>query len=219
MRCRLESEDVDVRAHLPDPGRLKELLVPGRRVWLRPAPSGAKHGLRRKTRWTAILVQTPDGRGLVSLDTTLPNRLIATALEQGALNEFSGWRLDRTEARLGGSRFDFLLSAPASNKLVLEVKSVTLVENRIGLFPDAVTARGARHVRELACLARRQRWSAAVLFVAQRSDARRIVAARDIDPAFADALAEARAAGVKILGRRCLVRADRVILGPTVPVG
>ncbi len=218
VRCRLEQGETEVEAHLPDPGRLKELLVPGRRVWLRPAPPPTERSPRRKTRWTAVLVQTPNGRGLVSLDTTLPNRLIASALKQHALSEFANWQLDRAETRLGKSRFDFLLRASASRKLVLEVKSVTLVENRIGLFPDAVTARGARHVRELAKVVQRRKWHAAVLFVAQRSDIGCIHAARRIDPVFADALEEAKAAGVWILGRRCRVRTDRVTLGSTVPV-
>jgi sugar fermentation stimulation protein A len=154
----------------------------------------------------------------VSLDTTLPNRLIGNALKQGAMSEFAAWQLDRHEVRIGKSRFDFLLRAPASRKLVLEVKSVTLVENRVGLFPDAVTVRGARHVRELASVARRRNWRAAVLFVAQRSDASRIHAARGIDPDFADALEEAKAAGVRVLGRRCRVKTDRVTLGSAVPV-
>lgn len=208
----------EVAAHLPDPGRLEELLVPGRRIWLRPAPRVGR-GAGRKTAWTAVLVQTPAGDGLVSVDTTLPNRLVAAALAAGVLPELAGWALERAEAPLGRSRFDFLLAAPEDRRLVLEVKSVTLVEEGVGLFPDAVTARGARHLRELAELAGRPGWQAAVLFVLQRPDAERILAAPEIDPDFAQALAEARAAGVRVLGRRCHVALDRVTLGEPVPAG
>lgn len=199
---------------MADPGRLTELLLPGKRVWVRPASGAA-----RRTRWTAVLVETPDGAGLVSLDTTLPNRLVRTALEAAALEEVHPWSLERAEWPHGRSRLDFLLTAPDRPPLVMEVKSVTLVEeDGIARFPDAVTARGARHVRELAALARSGKYRAAVLFVLQRDDARAIEAARSIDPAFADALAEAREAGVRVLGRRCAVTLEEMRLGAAVPV-
>jgi sugar fermentation stimulation protein A len=211
LHCRLPSADDIVEVHMADPGRLKELLLPDVRVWVRHAASPT-----RRTDWSAVLVESPDGSRLVSIDTTLPNRLIHRALEVGALDEFEGWTLERSEFTLGRSRIDFLL-ARGDERLALEVKSVTLVEDGVALFPDAVTARGARHVRELAEVAARPGWSAAILFVLQRDDARRIEAARAIDPDFADALAEARAAGVRVLGRRCRVTADRLELGPPVP--
>ena len=260
LRCALEEPDpgsgsgragdvVDV--HMADPGRLEELLIPGKRVWIRWAASPT-----RKTDWSAVLVEAPDGEGLVSVDTTMPNKLIHRALEAGVLEELDDWTLERAEFPLGRSRIDFLLaggtrdeqgesgagrvgdsaeatgalaepsagygSGPGGRKLALEVKSVTLVEDGVALFPDAVTARGARHVRELAEVAGRidddgAAWSAAILFVLQRDDAHRIEAARSIDPDFADALAEAKAAGVRVLGRRCRVTKDRLELGDPVP--
>ncbi|HSL84160.1 MAG TPA: DNA/RNA nuclease SfsA, partial [Thermoanaerobaculia bacterium] len=127
------------------------------------------------------------------------------------------------EHRLGRSRLDFLLRPRDDREggppLLLEVKSVTLVEEGVALFPDAVTARGARHVRELAEHVRAGSHRAAVLFVVQRPGASRVLAAREIDPAFADALAGAREAGVRVLGRRCRVEADRVVLGDSIPAG
>lgn len=214
VRCRLDEGCEPVDAHLADPGRLRELLLPDARIWLRPADSPT-----RRTRWSAVLVETPGGDGLVSVDTTLPNRLVHAALRADALEELGDWRLLRAEWSHGGSRFDFLLEprAGGEERLVLEVKSVTLVEDGVALFPDAVTARGARHVRELAGMATRPGWHAAVLFVCQRADAERIEAARAIDPDFADALADAREAGVRILGRRCSVTRDAVTLGEVVP--
>jgi sugar fermentation stimulation protein A len=209
LHCELEGNEVAV--HLADPGRLKELLLPGQRVWVRPAASPA-----RKTAWSAVLIESPDGQGLVSVDTTMPNRLIHEALKAGALEEFDGWTLDRAEWVHGRSRIDFLL-ARQDRRLALEVKSVTLVEDGVALFPDAITARGARHVRELADIARQDGWEAAILFVLQRDDAHRIEAARSIDPAFADALAEARTAGVQILGRRCRVTFEALELTHPVP--
>ncbi len=206
-----------VEVHMADPGRLKELLIPGKRVWIRHAASPG-----RRTDWSAVLVESPDGAGLVSLDTTLPNRLIRRALEARALEEFEGWELERAEFTMGRSRIDFLLTREPARKLALEVKSVTLVEDGVALFPDAVTARGARHVRELATIAGTvddagARWEAAILFVLQRDDAHRIEAAHSIDPGFADALAEAKEAGVRVLGRRCHVTTGGLALGRPVP--
>jgi sugar fermentation stimulation protein A len=200
-----------VEVHMADPGRLEELLLPDRRVWIRYAASPT-----RKTDWSAVLVESPDGQGLVSVDTTLPNRLIHRALAADALEEFAGWTLERAEFPLGRSRIDFLL-ARDDRRLALEVKSVTLVEGGVALFPDAVTARGARHVKELEEVAGREGWEAAILFVLQRPDAHRIEAARSIDPVFADALADAKAAGVRVLGRRCRVTPRRIELGSPVP--
>ncbi|CAN5682514.1 DNA/RNA nuclease SfsA [soil metagenome] len=215
-----------VEAHLPDPGRLTELLVTGRRIMVAPAATP-----ERRTRWTMALVRTPDNTGWVSLDTTLPNRLLARAFAEAeaedpprdALKELPGWELDRAEATFGASRFDFLLrrrdGGPEGGAgMILEAKSVTLVEDGRALFPDAVTARGARHVHEMAELAQ-DGMPATVIFVAQREDVESIEAAWEIDPDFADAMAEARDAGVRIIGRRCRVTPEGVTLLPEpVPV-
>lgn len=214
LRCHLPGHPEVQDVHMADPGRLRELLLPGRRVWVRPASSPA-----RRTRWSAVLVESPDGKGLVSVDTTLPNRLIREALLADALDEVRPWRFHRAEWPHGRSRLDFLLVADDRPPLVMEVKSVTLVgDDGVARFPDAVTARGARHVRELAELVRSGEFEAAVLFVLQRDDALAVEAARSIDPGFADALAEARSAGVRILGRRCRVTLGHLALGDPVPV-
>ena len=128
----------EVVTHLADPGRLKELLVPGRRMGLRPElPSTT-----RKTRWTSLLVESPDGAGWVSLNTTMPNRLILNALQVGALEEFDGWSYAAREVRYGESRLDFLLERDG-RRLYIEAKSVTLVEDGVALFnlpADQITA-------------------------------------------------------------------------------
>jgi sugar fermentation stimulation protein A len=155
----------------------------------------------------------------VSIDTTLPNRLVRKALEEGTLPEFDGWRLERAEWAHGDSRLDFLLrrvGEPEGRRLALEVKSVTLVDDGVAWFPDAVTARGARHLDHLAELAGRPGWQAAVLFVLQRGGAREIRAAAHLDPHFAERLAAARDAGVRVLGRRCRLSERAVHLGAAI---
>lgn len=213
IRCRLESDGKVVAAHLPDPGRLKEILIPGRKLWLHPADSPG-----RKTKWSAKLSETPEGNSLISLDSTLPNDLIGKALGHQAMEEFSDWSLVRPEYTVGDSRFDFLLSDKDGNRLVLEVKSVTLAQDRVGLFPDAITKRGRRHVSELIDIGRKTGWKGAILFVAQRSDIDIIRAAPHIDPDFAKELAKAKKAGVFIFGRRCHITLDGISLGGRVPV-
>ena len=207
----VELDGDSVEAHLPDPGRLKELLVPGCRVWVRSASSAS-----RKTRFTLTLVEAPGGE-LVSLITTFPNEMVAEALDAGRINELSEWTVVAREYSWGRSRFDFVLSRGEEERMLLEVKSVTLVKERRALFPDAVTARGARHVRELTA-ARAEGIQAAVFFAIQRHDARSVTAARAIDPAFADALTQARSAGVHLLGYRCRVTTEEAHITEAVPV-
>jgi len=219
LRCTLEDnptsphnisgEMVDV--HLADPGRLKELLIPGKRIWLCPASSP-----KRRTKWSAALVENPEGTALISIDSTLPNRLVAKALTEDALPVFRDWELKKAEHKMGNSRFDFLLNN-GSGQMALEVKSVTLVKDGVALFPDAITIRGAKHVHELAEIATRPDWSAAILFVVQREDAYRVLAAPEIDPHFATTLDNARQQGVQIKGVRCKVTPDAVALDKLIP--
>jgi sugar fermentation stimulation protein A len=200
---------------MADPGRLRELLVPGVELRVRPADRPG-----RSTRWSAVLVRSPEADEWVSIDTTLPNRLVRRALEERALPELDDWRLERAEWPHEDSRLDFLLrraGEPEGPRLALEVKSVTLVHDGVAWFPDAVTARGARHLDHLAELASRPGWQAALLFVVQRGDAREIRAAAHLDPHFAERLAAARSAGVRVLGRRCRLSGRAIRLGSAIP--
>ncbi len=201
-----------VDVHLADPGRLKELLIPGKQIWLRPAQNP-----QRRTRWSAALIENPEGTALVSIDSTLPNRLVAKALYEDALPVFKDWNVERAEFKIGNSRFDFLLSK-GHDQMALEVKSATLVKEGTALFPDAVTSRGAKHVHELAEIASRPGWSAGILFVVQREDASSVSAAADIDSHFASALADARQKGVQIAGIRCKVTQQAISLDKPIPV-
>lgn len=217
VRARLEdavsTEIVDT--HLADPGRLHEILRPGVTLGLRPEDASST----RRTRWTVMLAQAPDddGGGWVSLNTSIPNKLVRKALVTGVLSELDGWRFVRQEVPFGASRLDFLMEDDEGRRLYIEAKSVTLVEEGVARFPDAATARGTRHLEEL-IRAVEAGHHAMVFFVLQRPDASRIVAARDIDPTFSDTLARAAAAGVQVVGRRCEVGWDGIRLTDPVPV-
>lgn len=198
-----------VRAHLPDPGRLRELLQPGARLWLEPKP-----GAHRKTAYQVWLVEKNET--LVSLNTGLPNLLVQEALAQGRLKEFSHYTSWQRERRAGDSRLDFCLQN-RDETCWLEVKSVTLVKDGRGLFPDAPTARGRKHIGELERL--RQNGARAVaLFVVQRADAYCVSANAETDPQFAEALRAAHRKGVEIAAYTCNITPTRAVLSRPIPV-
>ena len=207
-----------VAAHLPDPGRLRELLLPGAPLLVQYNP-----GPGRKTDYTVHMVRRPDASGWVGINTLLPNRFVEFMLTQAhaqrdrqSLPFLKGWSLVRREVREGHSRFDFLLERQTA-RMFLEVKSVTYAEGGVAQFPDAVSVRGARHVRHLAALAR-QGQEAMVLFVIQREDARSFRPMWDRDPDVGRALVEAQKAGVRIEAIKLVVSPDSYTCLGTVPV-
>jgi sugar fermentation stimulation protein A len=135
----------------------------------------------------------------VSVDTRLPNRAVGKWLAEGRLPEFRAYRNVQPEVALGESRIDFLLRN--GRDCYLEVKSCTLVEGDSAFFPDAPTDRGRRHVATLAEAAERGLRSS-VLFVVQRPDASLFRPRDETDPAFADALRDARGRGVEVYAYR-----------------
>jgi len=202
-----------VTAHCANPGAMLGLAAPGLRVWLEPM-----HDPRRKLGHAWRLAEPDDGT-LVGVDTGLPNRLVAEALAEGRIPALAGYATVRAEVRYGtGSRVDFVLSGPALPDAYLEVKNVHLRrEDDRAEFPDSVTARGARHLAELAAMADAGR-RAVVLYVVQRTDCRRFRVAGDLDPAYALAAAAARAAGVEAIAHGCLIDREGVALGEALPV-
>lgn len=150
VRCRLAGGRL-VRAFLPNPGRMWELLFPGVAMYLTENRDASSGGARRKTRFTAVAVER-DG-DLVFLHTGLTNAVARRLIESGRIPSLAGAEIAGSEVRVGRSRFDFLLSR-GGRELYLEVKSCTLYGNRVAMFPDAVTARGRRHLLELAELSR-----------------------------------------------------------------
>ena len=199
--------------HVPDPGRLKEPLFPGARVWLRRAGTPG-----RRTAFS--LVMTQDKGEWVSLDTGAPNRVVRRALEREELPEFSGHATVQPEFTYGRSRLDFLL-AGASGRCLLEVKPVTLVVDGCGLsvlvFGDAVSERASRHPRELIS-AVADGYRAVALFVVRRQDANCVPPNEATDPYFAQALRQAAVAGVELLARLRRVHPAGIEIGSPIPV-
>lgn len=202
-------QGMEVFAHVPDPGRLPGLMLPGRRVRLIHNP-----GPRRKTDHTLVLVR--HGSIWVSVFPAFANVLVKDALAGGRLSFLTGYETFSSEVKMGKSRFDFKLEF-AGGPAYVEVKSVSLVENTVGKFPDAPTERGVKHLRELIEL-RKKGDRAAVLFVSQRPDARSIIPNDAVDPKFGDWLRKAHERGVELYGLNCKVTASSVTLNDPVGV-
>lgn len=191
-------------AHVPTSGRLGELLLPGAEVMVRKAENP-----RRKTPWDLMLVRTGDT--WVSLDSRLPNYLVGQLLREDILPPFRGAENIRAEQVYGNSRLDFSCIDGNGQHTLIEVKSVTLVEGGVARFPDAPTARGTRHLRELA-QATMKGFRAAVIFIIQRDDPISFAPNARTDPGFALALDEARKAGVEVYAWRCRAQANSLTL-------
>lgn len=229
---RLDESGERVPAHCADPGRLRELLVPGVRVHVSysDAPGRATH-------YDLRFVEHPESGQLISLDSRLPNAVFLEALqaERGPGNSptFIGHRSVRSEVSVpeghGGnsersghiatrSRIDFLVEDRAGLPVWVEIKSVTLVEGGIARFPDAPTERGRRHLLELAALVGRDRARAVVAFIVQRPDAYVLEPNEATDPLFARTLADVAARGVELLSYTCTLTLEQIEIDRQIPI-
>ena len=197
-----------VEAHLPNSGRLHELLQPGDRVFL-----ATKTG-NRKTSFDLVLVEA-EGH-LVSCDARLPPALVVEAIHRGQCETFAGYETIRREVSWGESRLDLLLTGPRG-RCFIETKSVTLVENGVALFPDAPTERGRRHLASLAqAVGKGER--AVVIFVVQREDATAFAPHQQADPLFSEAMEKAQQASVEAYAYRCHVDTQGICITDSLPV-
>ncbi len=212
FRARVALTQGEVDAYLPNPGRLRELLLPGRQVMVRPVTKSA--AARRRTAHDLVLVST--GAHWVCLDSRLPNALVAQLLDRGWLPGFEAYRRVRREVRLGTSIIDFRLEGQGT-PYWLEAKSVTLVEEGTAAFPDAPTERGRRHLRELLAAVRHGE-RAGVLFVVQREDAERFAPHDSTDPEFGALLRTVAREGVEVRALRCRVTVEGVAPLEMLPV-
>ena len=208
FRATVRVDGQEAWAHVPNSGRLDDLFTPGRPIYLHPAANP-----NRKTPYDLKLVQTPEA--LVSIDARLPNPIFAEAVAAGRLPEFP-CHVIQPEVRYRDSRLDFRLEGPEGACWV-ETKSVTLVEEGVAYFPDAPTARGSRHLRELLHILERGE-RAAVVFIIQRDDAIAFAPAAHFDPIFTQTLVQAAEAGVEVRAYVCRVTLEEIALDHAVPV-
>lgn len=209
----VEIGGVQETVHVKNTGRCAELLLPGVRVVLEKAPEGAP----RKTTYSLIAVYKGDL--LINMDSQAPNRVVYEAVKEGLLHDAVGGGIAkvRGEVTFGKSRFDLYFETEAGRKGFMEVKGVTLEVEGIVRFPDAPTERGVKHVLEL-IEAVREGYDGYLFFLIQMKKVRRFEPNAATDPAFAKALRQASAAGVKILAYDAAVEPDSLELGEPVEV-
>jgi sugar fermentation stimulation protein A len=200
--------------HCPNTGSMLGCADPGMRVWLSRAANPD-----RKYAWTWELVEALPGV-LVGIHTGRTNALVREGIQSGILTELQGYAGLRGEVMAGeGFRVDFLLQDHASGPdCYLEVKNVTAaVEGGVALFPDAVSERASRHLREL-MVKHQAGYRAALCFCVQRDDVREVRPADAIDPTYGRTLREAAAAGVEILAYAARMDEREAVLYRRVPV-
>ena len=200
-----------ITVHCPNTGSMKNCWEENTPCWF--SDSGNP---KRKYRHTLEITTTPEG-ALAGVNTGRANHLVEEAITNGVIAELQGYANLRREVKYGeeNSRIDFLLSGDQGDCYV-EVKNVTLAEGARGLFPDAVSARGTKHLRELQKLAA-SGTRAVLLYCVQHSAIETVEAASEIDPAYAAALAEAVAAGVEVIAYRARLSPEEICLREPVP--
>ena len=195
-----------ITAHCPNTGSLLGCKESGAPAWLRDSGND-----KRKLRYTWQAIEV-DGTW-VNVDTGIPNRVVFEAIRAGKIRPLAGYREARREVKYGqNSRIDVLLEghpSRPSQRCYVEVKNTTLARGRVGLFPDAVTERGRKHLGELEAMVAQGHRSVQLFFVS-RSDVTTFLPADDIDPKYAAALRQAAQRGVEVLAYRARVTPQAV---------
>ncbi|MBT6093519.1 MAG: DNA/RNA nuclease SfsA [Rhodospirillaceae bacterium] len=209
----LESGET-VTAHCANSGSMLSVNEPGAEVWISPATNPDR---KLKYTWEMIRI----GRSLVGINTSHPNALVYDAIAAGKVPELKGYAGIRREVKYGkNSRIDVLLEDDKKGLCYVEVKNVTMRRSlKAGApveFPDGVTARGAKHLVELSDMVK-DGHRAVMFYLVQRGDgAAGVTIARDIDPAYGEALDKARAMGVEILAYGCKLTPEGITLAKPV---
>lgn len=201
-------------AHTPNTGSMLGCAEPGSRVWISRSDNP-----KRRYPWSWELVETPIG-AIVGINTALPPVLVKEGIDDAIVAELQGYRSIRREVRYGSesSRIDLLLQRGINPDCYVEVKNVTaILENNIAIFPDAVSARGQKHLRELMQVVQMGQ-RAVIFFVVQRSDAHAVQPADHIDPVYGELLRQAIAVGVEAIAYSAMVSEQQIKLVKRLPV-
>lgn len=197
-----------ITIHCPNTGSMRNCVAPGQPCWYSTSDSKT-----RKYPHTWELATTPDGC-LAGINTHRANELVAEAVAEGRIAALDGYAQLHREVKYGdeNSRIDLLLSDETRANCYVEIKSVTLHEGAgLGLFPDAVSSRGAKHLRELMAMAA-QGQRAVLFFCVQHSAIERVAPADEIDPLYGKLLREAAASGVEVMAWRAQMSAQQFSL-------
>ncbi len=196
------------KVHVKNTGRCRELLKEQVQVYLEKSDNP-----NRSTAYDLVAVRK-DGR-MVNMDSNAPNKVVEEWLRAGGL--FQDISLVRPETVFGNSRFDFYVESASGTKAFIEVKGVTLENDQVAAFPDAPSERAVKHVEEL-IEAHKQGYDAYLIFVVQMKDVKYVEPNRKTQPAFGEAIQNARNAGVRLLAYDCIVDEDSLRIDEEIPV-
>lgn len=196
------------KVHVKNTGRCRELLKEQAQVYLEKSDNP-----NRSTAYDLVAVRK-DGR-MVNMDSGAPNKVVEEWLRAGGL--FQDISLVRPETVFGNSRFDFYVESASGTKAFIEVKGVTLENDQVAAFPDAPSERAVKHVEEL-IEAHKQGYDAYLIFVVQMKDVKYVEPNRKTQPAFGEAIQNARNAGVRLLAYDCIVGEDSLRIDEEIPV-
>ncbi|MGB2042070.1 MAG: DNA/RNA nuclease SfsA [Porticoccaceae bacterium] len=197
-----------ITVHCPNTGSMKNCQVEGSACWY-----SLSDNPKRKLPGTLEIVTTTEGQ-LAGVNTARPNHLVRELIEANLVPELQGYSQLRSEVRYGEekSRIDLLLEDQTLGQCYVEVKNVTLaMGDGLASFPDAVTSRGAKHLRELMAMVTAGH-RAVLFFCVQLTAVERMEVAAEIDPLYAATLAEAVAAGVEVIAWRASIGPDEIVL-------
>ncbi len=186
-----------ITAHCPNTGSMSGLLKKNNKVWLSKSSNP-----NRKLKYTLEIIE--DKKSKVGVNTLATNKIVHHALKNNLISEFNNILKIKPETKFGtNTRFDFLILNNNKDKLFIEVKNVTLSRKKeLAEFPDAVTSRGLKHIKEL-IKASKKKFKVFILYLIQRDDCKSFTIAKDIDPNYAEALTEAVKNNLKILCYDC----------------
>ncbi len=205
-----------VTATCPNTGSMMGLVAPGSRVWLSTSDSPTR---KYKHTWEMVEADLGEGPGLVGINTNHPNKLVAEAIEGGVVSALKGYPGLRREVKYGkNSRIDILLECAEKGVCYVEIKNVHMMR-KAGLaeFPDSITERGAKHLVEMSDMVRAGH-RAVMVYLIQRSDAKSLSLAADVDPKYVQAFKLAAAAGVEAIALRCRVTPEQIAVEKAVPI-
>ncbi len=206
----------EITAHCANPGSMLGLAEPGSRVWLSQNDNPKR---KLKFSWELIEVDLGAGPVLVGINTSLPNALVAEAIQSGAIAELSGYLALRREVKYGvNSRIDILLEKDDLSRCYVEIKNVHLMRKPgLAEFPDSVTIRGKKHLLELSDMVA-EGHRAVMVYLVQRADASGFSLARDIDAAYGEAFDAAANAGVEALAYDCEITPQAIQISRRIPI-
>lgn len=198
-----------VVAHVPNTGSMKTCWEPG---W--QALVSQNDDPKRKLKYTLEMIS--NGKSWIGVNTSWPNKLAVEAIKAGVISELADYENIQPEKKVGLSRIDLFLTSPNLPDCYVEIKNVTMAQDQTAIFPDAVSERGQKHLRELMEL-KKTGHRCCMLYIVQREDVKLFKPADEIDPQYGKLLRQAHQEGVEVLVYQCSLSRKEIVIDRTVP--